>query len=266
MTAREAVMFAAGELKEVSDDALFEGKNMVAALLRLPLNKLALNMDAVFDEHLKAQLEGMLDRRKLGEPLQYIIGEWEFMGLPIITRPDALIPRQDTETLVEYALNNKGNYSTALDMCCGTGCIGISLAKLGGFDVTFGDISEKCLALAKENAELNGVKGTFLHTDLFENVEGEFDLICINPPYIPTSDLASLQREVKQEPVLALDGGEDGLDFYRRIAEEYSKYLNPNGMLLMEVGIGQAADVCALFKNAFAVKDLCGIERVVVVK
>lgn len=264
MTAGKALLLAIKALESVSDDPRFEGKNMVCALLSKPLS--GLDMDTPFDEELVPQLEAMIALRLKGEPLQYIIGEWEFMGLPIITRPCALIPRQDTETLVEYALSNKGSYITALDMCCGTGCIGVSLAKLGKLKVTFGDISESCLALARENAALNGVEGNFVHTDLFENIAGRFDLICINPPYIPTADLASLQKEVQQEPMLALDGGEDGLDFYRRIAEEYSAYLNEKGMLLLEVGIGQAQDVIKLFKNAFAVNDLCGIERVVVVR
>ena len=186
------------------------------------------------------------------------------MGLPFYTRPCALIPRQDTETLCEEALSIGGK--TLLDLCCGTGCIGVSLAKLGGFEVTFGDISPDCLALARENAALNGVSGKFLLTDMFSDISEGYDLICVNPPYIPTSELASLQAEVKREPRLALDGGADGLDFYRRISRDYAAHLNPGGALLMEVGAGQAEDVAAMFPKAEIIKDICGIERVVAVR
>ena len=186
------------------------------------------------------------------------------MGLPFYTRPCALIPRQDTETLCEEALSIGGK--TLLDLCCGTGCIGVSLAKLGDFEVTFGDISPDCLALARENAALNGVSGKFLLTDMFSDISDSFDLICVNPPYIPTSELASLQAEVKREPRLALDGGADGLDFYRRISRDYAAHLNPGGALLMEVGAGQAADVASMFPNARRIEDICCIERVVAVR
>ena len=186
------------------------------------------------------------------------------MGLPFYTRPCALIPRQDTETLCEEALAIGGR--TLLDLCCGTGCIGVSLAKLGGFEVTFGDISRDCIDLARENAALNGVAGSFVLTDMFGNISGSYDMICVNPPYIPTSHLALLQAEVKREPALALDGGADGLDFYRRIARDYAAHLNPGGALLMEVGAGQAEDVAAMFPNARRIEDICGIERVVTVR
>ena len=186
------------------------------------------------------------------------------MGLPFYTRPCALIPRQDTETLCEEALSIGGK--TLLDLCCGTGCIGVSLAKLGGFEVTFADISPDCLALARENAALNGVAGSFVLTDMFGNISGSYDMICVNPPYIPTSELASLQAEVKREPRLALDGGADGLDFYRRISRDYAAHLNPGGTLLMEVGAGQAEDVAEMFPKAEIIKDICGIERVVAVR
>ena len=159
-----------------------------------------------------------------------------------------------------------GEFSMLLDLCCGTGCIGVSLAKLGGFEVTFGDISPDCLALARENAALNGVSGSFVLTDMFGNISGSYDMICVNPPYIPTSELASLQAEVKREPALALDGGADGLDFYRSIARDYATHLSPGGTLLMEVGAGQAEDVAAMFPKAEIIKDICGIERVVAVR
>lgn len=206
-------------------------------------------------------------RRLLGEPLQYILGEWEFMGLPFYVEPAALIPRQDTETLAEHgiALIKARGYQTALDLCCGTGCIGISLRKLSDVAVTLADISPACLALARKNAARNEADVSFCESDLFGAVSGKFDLIACNPPYIETGALDGLQREVQFEPRLALDGGADGLCFYRRIAAGYKNHIALGGALLLEVGVRQAAQVAALFENASTIKDISGIDRVVAV-
>lgn len=262
-----AIEYLSAGLSPVTDEHLTEARLAVSDMAEIPYNRLNKYKASTFPAALMPRLEELVSRRKSGEPLQYILGKWEFMGLPFYTRPCALIPRQDTETLCEEALSIGGK--TLLDLCCGTGCIGVSLAKLGGFEVTFGDISPDCLALARENAALNGVSGKFLLTDMFSDISDSFDLICVNPPYIPTSELASLQAEVKREPVLALNGGADGLDFYRRISRDYAAHLNPGGTLLMEVGAGQAADVAAMFPKAEImeiIKDICGIERVVAVR
>ena len=243
-----AIEYLSAGLSPVTDEHLTEARLAVSDMAEIPYNRLNKYKASTFPAALMPRLEELVSRRKSGEPLQYILGKWEFMGLPFYTRPCALIPRQDTETLCEEALSIGGK--TLLDLCCGTGCIGVSLAKLGGFEVTFGDISPDCLALARENAAINGVPGSFVLTDMFGNISGSYDMICVNPPYIPTSELASLQAEVKREPVLALDGGADGLDFYRRISRDYAAHLNPGGALLMEVGAGQAADVAAMFPKA----------------
>ena len=253
-------------LSPVTDEHLTEARLAVSDMAEIPYNRLNKYKASTFPAALMPRLEELVSRRKSGEPLQYILGKWEFMGLPFYTRPCALIPRQDTETLCEEALKINGRGKTLLDLCCGTGCIGVSLAKLGGFEVTFGDISRDCLALARENAALNGVPGKFLLTDMFSDISDSFDLICVNPPYIPTSELASLQTEVKREPVLALDGGADGLDFYRSIARDYATHISPGGAVLMEVGAGQEADVAEMFSKAEIIKDICGIERVVAVR
>jgi len=217
-------------------------------------------------QHLDAVRE-MIWARLDGEPLQYIFGEWDFMGMNFKVGHWVLIPRQDTETLCEHALILAGlnEYKTALDLCCGSGCIGISMAHRGGLSVTLADIGSVPLRYAMENAHKNGVKAVIQQSDMFKSIRGSFDMILSNPPYIPSGELASLQREVKKEPIVALDGGEDGLDFYRCIARDYRKHLNPGGALLMEVGQGQAADVLDLFGEGYTVKDLLGIERVVVV-
>ena len=259
-----AIEYLSAGLSPVTEEHLTEARLAVSDMAEIPYNRLNTYKASPFPAALMPRLEEMVSRRKSGEPLQYILGKWEFMGLPFYTRPCALIPRQDTETLCEEALAIGGR--TLLDLCCGTGCIGVSLAKLGGFEVTFGDISRDCIDLARENAALNGVAGSFVLTDMFGNISGSYDMICINPPYIPTSHLALLQAEVKREPALALDGGADGLDFYRRIARDYAAHLNPGGALLMEVGAGQAEDVAAMFPNAGRIKDICGIERVVTVR
>jgi len=259
-----AIEYLSAGLSPVTDEHLTEARLAVSDMAEIPYNRLNKYNASTFPAALMPRLEELVSRRKSGEPLQYILGKWEFMGLPFYTRPCALIPRQDTETLCEEALSIGGK--TLLDLCCGTGCIGVSLAKLGGFEVTFADISPDCLALARENAAINGVPGSFVLTDMFGNISGSYDMICVNPPYIPTSELASLQAEVKREPVLALDGGADGLDFYRRISRDYAAHLNPGGALLMEVGAGQAADVAEMFLKAEIIKDICGIERVVAVR
>ena len=258
------IEYLSAGLSPVTDEHLTEARLAVSDMAEIPYNRLNKYKASTFPAALMPRLEELVSRRKSGEPLQYILGKWEFMGLPFYTRHCALIPRQDTETLCEEALSIGGK--TLLDLCCGTGCIGVSLAKLGGFEVTFGDISPDCLALARENAALNGVAGSFVLTDMFGNISDSFDLICVNPPYIPTSELASLQAEVKREPRLALDGGADGLDFYRRISRDYAAHLSPGGTLLMEVGAGQAEDVAEMFPKAEIIKDICGIKRVVAVR
>ena len=259
-----AIEYLSAGLSPVTDEHLTEARLAVSDMAEIPYNRLNKYKASTFPAALMPRLEELVSRRKSGEPLQYILGKWEFMGLPFYTRHCALIPRQDTETLCEEALSIGGK--TLLDLCCGTGCIGVSLAKLGGFEVTFADISPDCLALARENAALNGVAGSFVLTDMFGNISGSYDMICVNPPYIPTSELASLQAEVKREPRLALDGGADGLDFYRRISRDYAAHLSPGGTLLMEVGAGQAEDVAEMFPKAEIIKDICGIKRVVAVR
>ena len=212
----------------------------------------------------EAWLRQAVERRLNGEPLQYILGEWEFMGLPFLVGPQALIPRQDTETLCEAALRWLKNRPGArvLDLCCGSGCIGVSLAKLGGAQVTFADISPEALSLAMRNTERNGVAGSFYESDLFAAVPGLYELIACNPPYLTAAEIASGQKELTYEPALALYGGEDGLDFYRRLAAEWASHAVPGGVLLMEIGCAQGAAVQELFPGATICKDIRGLDRV----
>lgn len=202
-------------------------------------------------------------------PLQHITGRQEFMGLEFIVTPDVLVPRQDTETLVEYILPYTEGRNI-LDMCTGSGCIAVSLTKLGkAASCVAVDYSQKALEVAKSNAGLNDVCIEFIHSDMFENVTGKFDIIVSNPPYIRPEVIKTLMPEVKEhEPMMALAGGEDGLDFYRIICKKACAYLNDKGLVAVETGYDQAEQVFAMFKecgykDVCIQKDLSGNNRVV---
>lgn len=218
-----------------------------------------------------AVYQSMIRRRSDGYPVQYLIGSTEFMGLTFEVNENVLIPRQDTEVLVETALSMMKPDSRVLDMCTGSGCIVLSLAKLGTVSEGIGvDISEGALEVAEKNRQHLGLAQVkMIRSDLFSSVEGVYDMIVSNPPYIPTADIEDLMREVREhEPHLALDGSEDGLLFYRKLAEASGRYLVPGGALLLEIGYDQAADVSSLLEQAgfcdiHVKKDLAGLDRVV---
>ena len=218
-----------------------------------------------------ADYQALIRRRSEGYPVQYLTGNTEFMGLPFFVNESVLIPRQDTEVLVETALAMMKPECRLLDMCTGSGCILLSLAKLGTVAEGVGvDISEGALKVAERNRENLGLPQVRLvHSNLFESVEGVFDMIVSNPPYIPTEDIEDLMREVRDhEPHLALDGSKDGLLFYRKLAEESGRYLVPGGSLLFEIGYDQGGAVSQLldqagFKDIHVKKDLAGLDRVV---
>ena len=212
------------------------------------------------------------DERLTGRPLWYIIGDTDFCGYTLKVDERVLIPRPETEELVMMAVAAAEEGHNILDLCTGSGAIAIATYKeleKAGRPVRMAavDISGEALELAKENAELNQADILFIQSDLFSRIRGRFDLIVSNPPYIPTAEIKKLQREVKDfEPRLALDGGADGLEIYRKIASEAPKYLTRGGMLLMEVGAGQAAEIVKMFRgNSYAiiVKDFNGVDRYV---
>lgn len=212
-------------------------------------------------------LEPLIERRLSGEPLQYVLGEWEFYGLPFYVNESVLIPRPDTERLVETALRLLSEErSDVLDLCCGSGCIGVALAALGGANVTAADISADALEIAERNARRNGVSLTTVQSDLFEAVEGTFDLIASNPPYLSETEMDARDRSLRYEPASALYGGADGLDFYRRIAADYQRYLKPGGTLLLEIGMTQKDAVSAMFENSECICDYGGRPRVIAVR
>lgn len=220
----------------------------------------------------KKKLRDIMSRRAQGVPLQYLLGEWEFYSLPFRVGPGVLIPRQDTETLVDAALEQARRLDAPqiLDLCSGTGCVAVALARhLPGAAVSALEISDEAYAYLVDNIARNRVPVRPVLGDLREYTHPlPLDLIVSNPPYIPRAELARLQREVGFEPPGALDGGEDGLCFHRAIARRYQSQLRPGGLLLLEVGAGQAGQVCALlagcgYTDIRTRTDLGGVERVV---
>ncbi len=198
----------------------------------------------------KEAVEEMLKRRRGGEPLQYILGEWEFFGLPFKVGEGVLIPRPDTEILVEAALEIIGNKNlSVLDLCSGSGAIAIAIAKNSNCNVTAIEKSEKAFRYLMENVTLNNVNVNCILGDVFENFTGEFDIILSNPPYIASKVIEGLSEEVKREPEMALDGGEDGLMFYRRIMGYWKTKLKEGGTLAVEIGYDQAKSVMKLFEQ-----------------
>lgn len=215
------------------------------------------------------ELDKIAGERLTGRPLWYILGDTEFYGYKIKVDERVLIPRPETELMTEQVLRTAEQGDKVLDLCTGSGCIAIAIAKKGAekeLTVTASDISADALALAQENAKRNGADIKFIESDLLEGVRGKFNIIVCNPPYIKSGDIAGLQKEVQFEPKGALDGGEDGLDFYRRLAKEAPRHLVKGGTLFMECGIGQAQEIVKLFKKfdyTMVSRDYNDVERFV---
>lgn len=204
-------------------------------------------------------------------PLQHLTGEQEFMGFPFLVNSHVLVPRQDTETLVETALKWLRPGMRVLDLCTGSGCIAVSLWKLcPGIAVDALDVSGDALAVARENGRRMGAQIGWIQSDLYEAVSQQYEMIVSNPPYIPTAVIAGLSEEVRlHEPYQALDGKEDGLFFYRRIIAGAAGHLKPGGLLLFEIGYDQAEAVSELlraagYRDIEVVRDLAGHDRVVI--
>ena len=215
------------------------------------------------------KIEKITAERSSGRPLWYCIGDTDFYGYTIKVDERVLIPRPETELLVENALKYINQDSKVLDLCTGSGAIAITIQKESNANVTASDLSKEALTLAKENAIINDANVNFIKSDLFNQLQdNKFDVIVSNPPYIKTEDIVDLQKEVKSyEPLMALDGGVDGLDFYRKIARECKHYLTDNGVILLECGYNQAREIKELFRDFSRVeiiKDYENIERIIV--
>lgn len=271
MTYQEALasgvkLLEANNIADAKTDAWF----LFSHATGLTRQKYFLEQKTEIDEISLYKYQEILLQRSKRVPTQYIIGEQEFMGLNFWVNENVLIPRQDTETLVDEALKVIPSGSRVLDICTGSGCIIISLAKLGqGIMGTGVDISSGALNVAIENASRLEVNVDFIESDLFEKVTGKYNAIVSNPPYIRTADIEDLEPEVKSfEPRIALDGTADGLYFYRSIISNAADYLLEGGSLLFEIGYDQGEDVANLMKEAKfmdvkVIKDLAGNDRVV---
>ena len=232
----------------------------------------------VLPEEKRKEAEEVLLKREKRVPLQYLMGTCEFMGLTFHVDERVLIPRQDTECLVELALSimehgkkdrEPGRMPQVLDLCTGSGCIGISIGKLfQGSEITLSDISGEALSVAEMNAENLNVAVDLVRSDLFDKIDGIFDYIISNPPYIPSAVIDTLMPEVRDyEPRPALDGKEDGLAFYRRIVREAKEHLSPGGWLLLEIGMDQGMSLLHLLEKEGYIqtgikKDLAGLDRI----
>ena len=275
-------------------DATRDCKILYCYMMDIPFSKIILEYQEVLQDRLCDKYFELIDRRSKGEPVQYIIGSQEFMGLEFIVNENVLIPRQDTETLVEDALEiiNTGTLRgedmdvkrkewDILDLCTGSGAIGVSLARIANkVNVTCSDISEGAIKVAKENAQKHGVAKSvkFEQGDLFKPFskhfrKQKFDMIISNPPYIKSSVIPTLQKEVcEHEPLSALDGGESGLDFHERIVSGVGGHLRKGGVLLLEIGHDQGEAVSGLlsrngdFTSIRVLKDLANRDRIVFAK
>lgn len=249
-----------------------EAEWMLCAATGLDRVGLYLQYDKPLIDAELAFYRSMVARRAKREPLQHILGTQEFMGIDYEVSRDVLIPRHDTEVLIELAVSLAPHAKAILDIGTGSGCIAVSLAhKYPHADVTATDISDSALSVARRNMAKQHLNIELLSGSLFEPLAGrKFDLIVSNPPYIPTADIAGLEQEVRDfDPLGALDGGQDGLDIYRELIPKSLDYLNPDGWLMLEVGKGQASDVLGLinasagFKQTTTAFDPGGVERVV---
>ncbi len=255
------------------EDAGFDARCLLEDLGGLPRGQMADDTPLTPDQH--TALTTALTQRAEGRPLQYILGQWEFLALTLAVGEGVLIPRPDTEVLCQVAAERLAGVKSprVLDLCAGSGCVGLGVASLcPDARVTEVELSPDAYGYLEQNIrrypqyDVISCRGNVL-TD-YADFEGPYDAILSNPPYIPTGDLAGLQREVQREPQMALDGSKDGLLFYRTIAEHWCEKLAPGGFCAVEIGIGQEADVMALFtaaglKSVGFTPDLAGIPRVV---
>ena len=254
-------------LKKAGIDEKAESEWIVSLALGIKRDQVY-SADLVDAKDIK-KIEKITAERSSGRPLWYCIGDTDFYGYTIKVDERVLIPRPETELLVENALKYINQDSKVLDLCTGSGAIAITIQKESNANVTASDLSKEALTLAKENAIINDANVDFIKSDLFNQLQdNKFDVIITNPPYIKTEDIVDLQKEVKSyEPLMALDGGVDGLDFYRKIAKECKNYLTDNGVILLECGYNQAREIKELFRDFSRVeiiKDYENIERIIV--
>lgn len=263
--------------KQKVEDTSIISRILMQYVLKIDRNKLIINKNDNVDINKENEYKEYIEKIIKGKPVQYITNNQEFMKLNFYVDENVLIPQPDTEILVEEVIKSIDIMENIeiLDMCTGSGCIGISLAKnIENTKVTLVDISKEAIEIAKKNAIQNGVenKVTFIQSDMFENVKGKFDIIVSNPPYIKTDIIQTLDKQVQNEPHIALDGGEDGLDFYKMLINEAHKYLKKDGKIFLEIGYDQKQEVESLakqskhYKKIETIKDLSQNDRVIILE
>lgn len=276
MTYREVYQEGVKVLTEAAiAEAALDARLLLEYVCKTDRNTLLAHGDREVTGEEQEQYLETIARRAAHVPLQHITGEQEFMGLTFAVNNKVLVPRQDTEVLVEEVMRNLHDGMRILDMCTGSGCILLSLLQYSNDCTGVGvDLSTDALAVARGNYERirqqkPEMEASFLESDLFTKVEGRYDIIVSNPPYIRSDVIPNLMPEVRDyEPMMALDGTEDGLFFYREITKKAKDYLNRGGMLYYEIGCDQAEEVCAImetegFREIEVVKDFAGLDRVV---
>ncbi|MEW9671220.1 peptide chain release factor N(5)-glutamine methyltransferase [Ammoniphilus sp. 3BR4] len=274
ITVREALKRASSFMESLEDDR-FLAEIIVRHVLGWDRTRLFLGMEEFISMQQWSEVERMVKERLQGVPVQYLIGEQEFYGLSFRVNPSVLIPRPETEILVEQVLHRRdvSDALTVADIGTGSGAIAVSLAVHSQWKVYAVDIAQESLDTAQENSRIHGVEQqiTFLKGDLLDPLLQPVDILVSNPPYIPSSDVLELDVQVKDhEPMRALDGGEDGLDFYRRLCKGLPQVLRPGGLVAFEVGMGQARDVeqlllrTGVIARTEVIQDLAGIERIVI--
>ena len=269
MNYTEAFLMGMQKLKEAEiGEAQLDARLLLEEVCGTDHNTLLCHGDREVSEAEEEQYRKALEQRAVHVPLQHLLGYQDFMGLRFQVNEYVLIPRQDTEILVEEAMRYLHDGMRILDLCTGSGCILLSLLHYSNDCEGVGvDISQEALRVAAQNAELLDIKADFLKSDLYEKVTGKFDLLVSNPPYIERKVIPTLMEEVREyDPYIALDGGEDGLDFYRRICEGAKQRLNEHGKLFLEAGYGEAEEIKKMLENDFNVeiiKDISGIDRII---
>ncbi len=271
ITYRQLYEQGAKRLEEVQiDEAKLDARLLLEWCCQTDRNTLLVHGERAVTPEEMEKYEDCLIKRAKHIPLQYITGEQEFMGLTFKVNDKVLIPRQDTEVLVEEVMRHLHDGMKILDMCTGSGCILLSLLHYSNDCQGIGvDISEDALCVARQNRENLNLQAEFIQSDLFEKVEGKFDLIVSNPPYIQSKVIETLMPEVREyEPIVALDGKEDGLYFYREIIKKAEQYLYRGGKLFFEIGYEQGNAVKKLleeagYKEVTVIKDFAGLDRVV---
>lgn len=277
MNIQEIVNYSTNRLKENNiEDYNLKAKLLISKVINKPKEYLLIHNNEEIKEEKIFEIKKNLDKIIQGYPIQYITQNQEFMGLNFYVNESVLIPQPDTEILVEEVINIAGTVAEPkiLDLCTGSGAIAVSLKKNINelSKVSASDISKNALDVAKINAKNNEAKIKFIESDLFENIEKKFNIIVSNPPYIKTEIIKDLSLEVQNEPHIALDGGQDGLDFYRKIINNAYKYLENDGYLALEIGYNQKQDVIMLIENSqqykeiYSKKDLSGNDRIVICK